>query len=46
MLEMKCVFSTVLRRISLAPASTRSEKVRVRNIILAPARGTRVLVDA
>src|SRR4051794_17578332 len=44
-LEMKCVLSTVLRRVSLRPARRRPERVRMRNIILAPAQGTRVIVE-
>jgi cytochrome P450 family 135 len=41
-LEMKCVLSTVLRRVSLRSAGRAPERVRMRNIILTPARWTRV----
>jgi cytochrome P450 len=44
-LEMTCVLSTILRRVALRPASPRPERVRMRNIILTPAHGTRVVVD-
>jgi cytochrome P450 len=42
MLEMKCVLATVLRAVELRSASRRRERVRMRNIILTPARGVRV----
>jgi cytochrome P450 len=44
-LEMKCVISTVLRRVSLRSARRQPERVRMRNIILTPAHGTRVVVE-
>jgi cytochrome P450 len=44
-LEMQCVLSTVLRRVALRPLARRVERVRMRNIILTPARGTRVVVE-
>jgi cytochrome P450 family 135 len=44
-LEMRCVLSTVLRRVSLRPASERSERIKMRNIILTPAHGTRVRIE-
>jgi cytochrome P450 family 135 len=44
-LEMKCVISAVLRRVSMRSAAGEPERVRMRNIILTPARGTRVVVE-
>ena len=44
-LEMKCVLSTVLRRVSMRPARREPERVRMRNIILTPAHRTRVVVE-
>ena len=44
-LEMKTVIATVLRRVSMRPADHRPERIRMRNIILTPARGTRVVIE-
>ena len=44
-LEMKCVLSTVLRRVSMRPARREPERIRMRNIILTPAHRTRVVVE-
>jgi len=44
--EMTCVLSTVLRNVELRPAGKRPERVRMRNIILTPARGTRVVATS
>jgi cytochrome P450 len=44
-LEMTCVLSAVLRRVSLRAARREPERVRMRNIILTPAHQTRVVVE-
>ena len=44
-LEMKSVISTVLRRVSMRAARPQPERIKMRNIILTPARRTRVVVE-
>jgi cytochrome P450 len=44
-LEMKCVLSTVLHRVSMRPARPDPERIRMRNIILTPAHKTRVVIE-
>jgi cytochrome P450 len=44
-LEMKSVISTVVSRVSMRPARRAPERIKMRNIILTPARGTRVTIE-
>lgn len=43
--EMRIVLRTILERADLRAPEPRPERVKVRNITLAPARGTRVILD-
>ena len=43
--EMRTILREFVERTELRPASPKPEKVRVRNITLAPAKGTRVVLD-
>lgn len=43
--EMRIVLKAILERAELRAASPRPERVRVRNITVAPARGTRVVLE-
>ncbi|HVE69078.1 MAG TPA: cytochrome P450 [Solirubrobacteraceae bacterium] len=45
-LEMKVVLRTILRRRTVGPASSRPETARRRSIVLAPAHGSRAVVEA
>jgi cytochrome P450 family 135 len=43
--EMRIVLRTILERAELSAPEPQAERVKVRNITLAPARGTRVILD-
>ena len=43
--EMRIVLSTILERVELRAADPRPERMRPRNITLAPGRGTRVVLE-
>lgn len=43
--EMRTILREFVQRAELRPASPKPEKVRVRNITLAPAKGTRVVLE-